>query len=415
MKKIYYIIMMLLAGTWLSSCTESPIGQTPTDSVAPSPLTNVVVEELPGGAKIFYDFPPDETDMSYVKGEYLYQGLKKVVRSSVYDNFLIIEGLGSTDPIEVTLYLVDHSENVSPPVSKTFSPKTPPIESIYESMNMEPGWGGVVLKWDNPTGIEVGLTLFVVDTLGEFTEWETQFLSVKEGQYTFREFDSTEQRFGIRLIDRWGNTSPIKEWIIAPKLEQNLDRLKHAQYVLPWDNTSDNGGGQVFSRIFDGNTTNTGGYSWHTRSQMPITEMGYTAPVLFTVDLGVEAILNRFMWWQGRWEMSFLYANNNARTFEVWGTAETPVPDSKPVEYWHEEWKNDWVLLADCEIVKPSGLPFGTNSDDDIALANAGHEFFVLYNEPVRYVRFSVKTTWWGVYNCITLHEISFFGTETNN
>jgi hypothetical protein len=404
---------MILAGTLISSCTEAPIGQTPTDSVAPLPLQNVTIEELPGGARISYDFPADESDISYVKGEYLSQGIKKVVRSSVYEDFLIIEGLGSTDPVEVSLYLVDHSENVSAPVSKTFNPKTPPLQSIYETLNMTADWGGVTVEWDNPLSLEIGVTLFATDSLGEFSEIETRFTPMKEGKYAFRGFDSVQRKFGIMITDKWGNTAPVKEWTITPIFEELIDRTKYKQHILPWDNTSTNGGGQNFNKMFDGQKTNTGMNSWHSKENEESSKQGFTNPILFTIDLGNKCILSRFLLWQGRYNQNFLYSHHNPKLFEVWGVAE--IPADKPNEYWHEQWKEDWTLLGDFEIIKPSGLPFGTISDTDISVANAGHEFYVPI-VPVRYLRFSVKSTWVGNKdNAVTLHELEFYGMTANN
>jgi hypothetical protein len=373
----------------------------------------VLVEELPGGAKITYDLPADVPDMSYVKCEYLFQDVKKTVRASAYDNQLTIEGLGSTDPVEITLYLVDRSENASSPVSKTFSPLKPPVESIFESLTMEADWGGLLVQWDNPLGIEIGVTLFAADSIGGFAETETRFFLSKEGRYSFRGFDSQERRFGIRIMDRWNNVSPVKETTVSPIYEKQLDRTLHKQFVLPWDNTSTNGGGQTFGKIFDGQKTNTGNNSWHTQENQPATTPGFTHPVLFTVDLGVDAILNRLIWWQGRWAEYFLFGHHNPKTFEVWGTTEIPV--GKPNDYWLEEWKNDWIMLADYELIKPSGLPIGTISDEDRSLANSGHECYVS-TVPVRYLRFVVKSTWIGDRdNTITLHEMEFYGNDKLN
>jgi hypothetical protein len=404
---------MLAAGMWATSCAENPLGQTPTDSVAPSPLTNVVVEELPGGARITYDLPSGELDISYVKGEYLFQGVKKIVRASAYDNYLTIEGFGSVEPVEITLYLVDHSENASVPVSKTFTPQTPPITSIYESLTMEEDWGGVLVQWDNPTGAEIGVTLFATDSLGEFKESETRFFLMREGKYVFRGFDSTERKFGIRLIDRWNNTSPVKEQLVTPIREKVLDRLKHKRVILAWDNTSMNGTVQPFDKIFDGLKTNTGtGCGWHTQENHNVSEYGFTIPILFTIDLGSEAILSRFIIWQNMYAESFLFAHHNPRTFEVWGATE--IPTGKPNAYWQEEWKNDWMLFGDFEVIKPSGLPLGTLSTEDRDALQAGHEFY-MPKTPVKYLRFAVKSTWVGSNdNVVCLNEMEFYGDDGN-
>jgi hypothetical protein len=407
MKRIFYILMML-AGLWITSCSEEmSIGQTSTDSVPPSPLSGVTVEELPGGAKITYVLPK-EKDISYVKGELVSQGKQKVIRSSVYDNFLIVDGLGSTDPVEITLSLIDHSENASEPVKKTFTPGKPPIEIIYESMTMTPYWGGVLLEWDNPTAVEIGVTLFVLDSLGEYGNGQIYF--TKSNQRIFRGYEAKELQFGVQIVDKWDNISPIKEQTLTPVYEKLLSRLLYRQRALPYDNTSTYNNKQVFANMFDGNKIGTGEIGWHTAENHPLDEIGYTVPILFTIDLGVEAILNRFMLWQGRNTVTFLYSHHNPKAFEIWGTTE--IAAGKPDLYWHEEWKNDWIQLGDFQVIKPSGLPLNTLGDEDLAAANTGHEFYVP-NERIRYVRFAIKSTWNGNRdNAFVLHELEFYGND---
>jgi hypothetical protein len=407
---------MMMAGAWVSSCSEDPLGQPSVDTVPPPPVTNVRVEPTPGGAIIKYDLP-NVTDILYVKGEYWFQGAYKIARASAMDNSMEIDGLGSIAPVEITLYVVDHSENVSIPEKVSFNPGQPPIESIFRSLNIVPDWGGVQIQWDNPTGAEIGFTVYVADSIGEFDDGTVIFSSAKKGAQVFRNIpDMSERKFGISLLDKWGNTTPVKEWILTPKFEELIDRTKIQQYVLPWDNTSTNGGGQIFTDMFDGKKITTGADSWHTKENQSATEYGFTHPVMFTIDLGGEVILSRFVLWQGRWRDNFLYAHHNPRTFEVWGTTRTP-DLSQPIEYWKDEWKADWTMFADCKIVKPSdpgatSTSSGDYTAEDKAVADAGHEFYMPLN-PVRYLRFSVTSTWIGNKdNAITIHEIEFYGDD---
>jgi hypothetical protein len=405
---------MIMALMWVSSCTESPIGQSPVDDVPPPPLTNARAEPTPGGAIIRYNLP-NVTDISYVKGEYWFQGTYQISRASAMNNYMEIEGLGSIAPIEIMLYVVDHSENVSPPEKLSFNPGQPPIESVFKSLNMIPDWGGVQIQWDNPTGAEMRFTVFVADSTGEFDAGTVFFADDKAGARPFRDLpDVSERRFGIQLFDKWENNTPIKEWIVTPKFEELIDRTQIKQFAIPWDNTSTNGNGQIFEKIFDGNKTNTGMNSWHTKENESPATYGFTHPVMFTVDLGSEVTLSRFMWWQGRYAENFLYSHHNPRTFEVWGT--TKAPDlSLPIEYWKDEWKEDWTLFADCKIVKPSdpaSTSIGTVTTGDKEAANAGHEFYMPLT-PVRYLRFVVTSTWIGNKdNAITIHEIEFYGDD---
>lgn len=414
MKRIYYILIMIMAGVLALSCTESPIGQTPVDDDPPPPVTNVRAEPTPGGAIIRYDLP-NVTDISHVRGEYWFQGAYKISRASAMNNFMEIEGLGSIAPAEITLYVVDHSENVSTPEKISFNPGLPPIESIFKSLDMIPDWGGVQIQWNNPTLAEIRFTVFVADSTGEFDQGTVFYASDEVGAQSFRELpDLSERRLGLQLTDKWENSTPIKEWIVTPKFEELIDRTKIKQFILPWDNTSTNGGGQTFDRMFDGNKVSTGNVSWHTKESMSANEYGYTIPILFTIDLSSEVTLSRFLWWQGRYSATFLYSHHNPRTFEVWGTTKTP-DLSLPVEYWKDEWKDDWTLLAECKIVKPSdpaATTRGTVTTEDTNAANAGHEFYMPLT-PVRYLRFAVTSTWTGSNdNAITIHEIEFYGDD---
>jgi hypothetical protein len=371
------------------------------------------VEPTPGGATIRYDLP-NVTDISYVKGEFWFQGAPRIARASAMNNFMEVDGLGSVAPVEITLYVVDHSENVSAPTTVSFSPDQPPIESVFRSLDVVPDWGGIQVQWNNPTGAEIGFTVYVADSVGEFDNGTTVFSSAKQGAQVFRNVpDLNERLFGVSLRDKWGNTTPIKEWLVTPRFEEMIDRKKLSQYALPWDNTSDQGY-QLFIEMFDGDYVSNGNTSWHSLENQPLDAYGFTTPIMFTIDLGGEVTLSRFMLWQGRWADWFLYGHHNPRLFEVWGTTKTP-DLSLPIEYWKDDWRADWTKFADCQIIKPSdpgATTQGTLTAEDMAAANAGHEFYMpLY--PVRYLRFVVNATWVGNRdNTITIHEIEFYGDD---
>jgi hypothetical protein len=429
MKRIFYIFMML-AGLWtmsLTSCNELPVGQTPVDGTPPPPLdaNKITVEALPGGAKITYVLPNDP-DISYVKGEFMFQGKKKVIRASVYDNFLIVEGLGSADAVDISLSLVDHSENASTPVVKPFTPLTPPIISIFRTVTVEPDWGGVLVKWENPLEAEIGVYL-LVDSAGLLREITNdannpRFPAVKETSCSFRGFLPVRTTFGIVLVDKWSNKSDTLRQAVTPIFETELVKdYPNVMKVpnLPWDNLSDNGNSQRVNYIFDGVIDATGYAQWHTGESQVSTKYRYTIPVLFTIDLGVEANLSRFKLWPGRYQENgaFIYAHHAIRLFEVWGTTDLKtdehplLPDDATNTYWLEDWKQDWTLLGDFEVIRPSGEPVGTDlTDEDWRAVNEGFEFFPSSTK-VKYVRFSVKSTWIGPSdNAITLGEVSFWG-----
>ena len=89
----------------------------------------------------------DDKDISYVRCEYMFNGEKKEVRSSVYNNGLVVNGLSDVKPCNFTIYLVDHSENQSEPYSGSFTPLEPPYKMIFKTISMQPDFGGVTIRW----------------------------------------------------------------------------------------------------------------------------------------------------------------------------------------------------------------------------------------------------------------------------
>jgi hypothetical protein len=383
----------------MTSCQELPHIQTPTDNTPPPPLTDVKAESLPGGAKITYKLPDGDNDISYVKAEYIYKDEKRIERTSIYCDSLKIEGLNSIEPLSVNVYVVDHSQNVSAPVSVSFTPDTPPIETIFNSVNLVSDFGGIKVLWTNQTATEIGITVFVEDSLGNMQETDTRFSRDVEGELVFRGFDPIEVRVAIRITDKWGNISELKEIVITPLFEKAIDKTKFAAANLPGDiGTPAN---FPFNRLFDGDISGTS--IW-------VSETAEAFPIYTSLDLGTTAKLSRFrLWGQPR----FWYSNVGFRVFEVWGANE--VKRNEPDSYWSSgDWKNDWVKLNDYEVRRPSGGmdPIGSPTGEDLEAAQNGWEFLVPFEKPpCRYIRFIVHTVWSsGMILCMA--EVSFWGDD---
>lgn len=123
---------------------------------------------------------------------------------------------------------------------------------------------------------------------------------------------------------------------------------------------------------------------------------GYGMPQWFSIDLGITAELDHFRLWQRE---SALYNVGNPKVFEVWGS-NNPNPDGS--------WES-WELLQTFTSFKPSGLPPGQNTADDLAFAQAGEKFTFPAGIPnARYIRIKVLETW-GATNYLHLTELSFF------
>lgn len=387
------------------SCTELPHNQTPVDKDSPLSLNNIQIESLPGGAKITYEVS-NETDISYVKAEYTYKGVKNIVRSSIYNNFLMIEGLGSVEPVEVTLYVVDHSENSSEGITKTFTPDTPPLDTVFESVEISALYGGVAVKFDNATATEIGVTLFYEDKNGILQEGQTHFSNDKLGEISFRPFDPVENRFAVRLMDKWGNYSDLKETHVAPLFETEFSKKKFREVGLPGDNTSN-----LYNYTL-ANTWDDDDWSLWTTDD----GAGYSFPEYFTIDVGILAKLSRI---RVRTRTLLLYCNNAPRTFEVWGAA--TYKTDKDAGYWTgDEWKTDgdWEMLGDFEIKRPSGITEEVCNPDGIDKEEGEKGFFFnipVDKKPLQYLRFIIKTTWTEGGTAIHMAEFGFYGDDGSN
>ena len=125
-------------------------------------------------------------------------------------------------------------------------------------------------------------------------------------------------------------------------------------------------------------------------------------PVWFTFDMGQTAQLSRFTSWQRSMGGSYYYRAGAIKEWVVWGRSDLPSSDGS--------W-DGWTKLADCESIKPSGWPAGSNSEEDITYASKGEEFeFPADIPPVRYIRFKLLSTHDGA-GLVVMQQLWFYGT----
>lgn len=387
---------------FFGSCSEEFVGQTPVDGIAPASITDLVVENQPGGAKISYRLP-QETDISYVRAEYMYKGSMTTTKSSVYKNYVILEGFGTTDPVDVALYTVDHSENASSPVKVTINPLLPPVFEISQSFQWERDFGGFKLNWINPTEDEVVLTLLIKAEDGVYYEESTYYTTMKVGEYNFRGLPDVPTDFGVYVRDKFYNYSDTVFFNLTPIREVQIPTDKFARVAdIPRDDLSTYWGWD-FNKMWNDVIGDEG---WHT---MEGTDR--KLPLYFTIDMGLKAKLNRFTIWH---RLSIPYGHYNLRKFVLYGTTE--YKKGKDLAYWEEggEWESDgsWYYIGTFEIKKPSGNPT-QNTDEDIEAANNGFTFNVPLDIPsVRYLRFGMISNF-SAGNNLHISEIKFYGDDT--
>jgi len=390
MKKLIFILTVCIFIITIPACKrEAGIEPLFNDGVAPAPVTNGIVENLPGAATITYTLPND-LDLFYIKAQYTSkQGVVRETKATYYSNSITVVGFGDTDAYEVKLYTVDKGENVSTPLTVTVHPLKPSFLLVRDSIQILPDFGGINVAFKNNGRNNIAIVVLSVDSLGNFVPFNTFYTDLQKGDFTTRGFPAVKTKFGVYIRDRWDNRSDTLLVDMTPFFETKLDRLKMKALVLPNDAPLGYSGNIAF--LFDGIISSNSVY-YHTGDAARM-------PQWFTYDMGVTAKLSRLSWWMR--DGSFSYSLHNPRTVEIWGS-NNPSPDGS--------WTN-WVLLAAHEQIKPSGLPNGQLSQADVAAVIAGETVsFPLDAPAVRYIRFKTLSNWsYGTY--VNFNEISMWGS----
>jgi len=386
MKNIVFLLFII--SVIISGCKEETIGQQPMDNTPPGQITDIKVENIPGGAILTYKLPADE-DLLCAKAYYtIREDYDYSVTSSLYTDTLNIVGFGSASPREVKVVSIDRSKNESTPTFVTVNPLEPPVITIGNSLRLVSDFGGVHAYWDNPTRHKISIVVLREDHNGEYVPIDTYYSSLVEGEQSTRGMDTLEYNFGVFAQDRWENKSDVKYETLVPFYETELDRRLFQAVYLPNDEPT--AWGWVLQNLWNGVISDGDGF--HTDNNSA------NWPQSITIDLGVTAKISRIKEWQRQGE--WIYQHGNIRRFEVWGS---PVYDATG------NWAN-WIKLMDCESIKPSGLPLGQTTGEDQAWAGDGEEFINSpENPPVRYIRFNIIETWSGG-NFFHVSEIAVFG-----
>ena len=391
MKKVYLLTVVLLCLFY--SCSKEEIGQYPVDGVAPGEIKTPEVRNIPGGAIISYIIPDDE-DLLYVKVIYkLDNGTTMEQKASSYERSVKVEGLGRSREQTVQLIAYDRSNNSSNPVTVSIHPEDAAIYSILESIDTQADFGGIYLDWENPTEAEVVLMVFTENLDKRLVTAQNFYTRAQVGKGNVRGYPSQPTVFAVALRDRWGNLTDTVRVTYTPMPEVQLDRLKFRRWN-PADNsipyTDLVSQGWIIENMWD-NNIGAKGFSF------PLTT---TLPANLTFDLGQTAKLSRFKL-HHRADASQLYTGGNFKKFRVYGSATPGVSADF----------DTWTKIGEYQSIKPSGLPMGQISAEDLQYASTdGEDFNVDINAPpIRYLRFVVDETWGGN-TAAQVMELKFFG-----
>lgn len=398
MKQIFSInIFIASALMLLTACGKDAVYNYTDDSApAPAQVSNVQVIPGPGGGVIAYTIPQDP-NLSYVKATYeLKPGETSEVKASIFKDSLYINGFGDTSPREIKIYSVGKNEKESAPITVNLTPMDPPVQSVFEDITMEPAFGGVRVRYQNPLKANLAMML-LYDSSGNGTwrEVKANYTALPEGTFSIRGFSATPKKFAVFVRDRWNNYSDTLVQTVTPLFEEFIPKDTWKPLYLPNDHYQ-------HVEFFDITRVYNGEYRRQVYEGIFATRHTSPIPQWFTLDLGKKVVFSRMKEWQ---YFESPYAGASVKSFEIWGSND-PAPDGS--------WES-WTKLGTFESFKPSGLPYGTVNDVDRAYAldeGEDFEFPETADQAYRYIRFKTLSTYAssGPTGQVVINEISFWG-----
>lgn len=399
MKNKLILLFTVIGVVFMCSC-ESDDEHKPhgADGNAPGePVINEVIP-TPGGAIIYYSAPED-IDVLYIQAVFTdNKNRLREVKSSPSNDSLVIEGLGEVAEYNIGVSAVDRGENESNVTEVKVTPLTPPVRLISPSLVGEVDYGGIKVSYENPSRAEVSLNIVSENESGEMIYRESFFTSQLQGSYSFRGYSAVRTRFGVYVEDRWENVSDTTYFEVTPIPDEFLDKDNFSVFKIQGDEDFNDYGfneGQMFDNRWDD--------QWN---------CGHTAflplPHQLTIDLGTTVKLSRFKLYQRGGDAYF--AHGNPKHFKIYGTLD--INDLPP--YDPQNPHAGWTLLKDCHSFKPSGLPLGQVTAEDIEYARKGEDFeFDVDNlVEVRYIRIENIESWGQ--EVTVIGELSFWGEITS-
>lgn len=394
--KRYIILSIISFSILVLGCGEDKHEPYGSDNNPPGKVAINSIINRPGGAVIEFT-PPTDLDLLYVKGKYFNEkGVKKEVIVSSYIDSLNINGFGLAGDYEVQVTALDLGNNESAPVTAEISPLEAPIHAILESIQGIEDFGGINISYENPTRANVSLNMSIENDNGDVVFKESFYTSQSNSSYSFRGYESKLTVFVIYVEDRWGNQTEQRKFEVTPLEDVFLDKQLFSIVPMPGDESFSEYGFSA-NQIWDGSWSN----QWN---------CGHTnflsLPHQLSIDLGQDVKLNRFKLYQRGG--SELYKHGNPREFRIYGRENL---DNMPI-YDPSKPGDGWILLGDFESFKPSGLPPGSNTEEDYLFQDNGEDFVFsaeARKKNIRYLRF-VNDRSWNNQMVTVIGELSFWG-----
>ncbi|MCH5597572.1 DUF5000 domain-containing lipoprotein [Niabella ginsengisoli] len=395
-KNIYAIALLLfiIAGGFFCK-RQDMLTYTNDNAPAPTMVTNIKTGGMPGGAFITYSVPSDY-NLLYVKAEYeIRPGVKQETKVSYFKDSLFVEGFGDTQPRQITIKSIGRNGKESDPQIVDVTPLQPPLLTTFEELTLKETFGGAAIKFKNLSRANLAFVVLADSTgNGAWYTVNTFYSKADSGAYAVRGFDPVTTKFAVYIRDRWNNKSDTLLRNFIPLAEVQIDKSKFQELSLP----NDNAGPHTF-----GGATRYMRFLWDNGTQIFHTAPSQGIPASFTFDMGEPVVLSRFKFFH-REGVANAYNSGDPKVFEFWGS-NNPSLDGN--------WAS-WDSIGRFNSFKPSGLPLGQASAEDLKFAvEDGEDFDMPIGiPPYRYLRVKILEIWGGV-SYFYIREYTFWGAPS--
>ena len=308
MKKISVILSSALLILFLMlSCNND-------ESLTVEAPGSVAVQSGFGEAIFTWSFPSD-LNAEFIRVDYIDgQGVAKHQKFSRKTTSAVISGLDER-PYEFTVTASDLKNNRSQAVVVNATPNKPPYLLVVNSLNAAPDFGGIVIKWTNNTGKNVGVSVNYKDINGLPQVFVSNSAEVN-GTATLTGLSAAEQKFEIYTTSENGAKSPSKYFTITPLYEVKF--IKTTWTIAGFSSQEAGGEGPVngyATAAIDGNT----GTFWH--SKWSGGEAPY--PHWFAVDMISTKVVSKVVLFNrtGKKEAMTKFSISGSMDNIVWETA----------------------------------------------------------------------------------------------
>ena len=396
MKTRNFLSIFLFSLILIISCDENESG----DTVAPGSITIENIVPTNGGGIISYSLPGD-SDILFVRAEYTNSLGDDVYRvSSSHNNSVEIDGLNQDTPVNVRLYVVDESQNISDPTEVEFTPLPSFIYLVQESISISPELGGVRIEWENIAEKTVYVHLHIVN--GDDEEIRILSSDKEFENISVRGLESVETTFLTKVEDFDGNITDLEEKAtISPLFEEMIDK---STWTLV-DNLSVNGNAwegstvNFWDDVVDTAATNSDNSYFIIWRDQNGGVLNWPLDIVINLNKNVQVhrfkVWQRAFWYNGPTGIPYYYQEENMRSFDLFASNNA----------------QDWTLLGQFDIGDPSDQD-GNISQDFIDAAAEGHDFDLEgVSDAFRYLKFSITSNF-GSDTYVHGSEITLWGLD---